>query len=236
MAGPKLSYQHFCPAARALEIVGEKWALLIVRDLLAGPRRFADLRRSLAAITPKRLSERLRELEEAGVIARDAAGQREVWYRLTPRGQALRPVVDELIVWGVEHALRPPLPGEVVHPGRATDAIVTYLNRRGVRLAHPVTWLVRFGADVSYVIRFDGEHWSRQRGEALADVTIDTTPDEWATFLTASPTVRESALWAGLAEARVTGTPERIEECAKTLGRPESPATRADSGRSVVSA
>ena len=53
MSGPKIAYQRFCPAARALEVIGEKWSLLIVRDLLGGPRRFSDLRRSLAAITPK---------------------------------------------------------------------------------------------------------------------------------------------------------------------------------------
>jgi DNA-binding HxlR family transcriptional regulator len=218
MAGPKLTYQHFCPAARALEVIGEKWSLLIVRDLLAGPRRFADLRRSLSAITPKRLSERLSDLEEAGVIAREAAGQREVWYRLTPRGQALRPIVDELMVWGIENALRPPLPGEAIHPGRATDAFITYLNRRSARLPQPVTWVVRFGADLVYTIRFDGEQWSRQRGDAAAaDVRIDTTPEEWVAFLSASPDERRR--W--MAEAQVVGPPERVEECARTLGRPD---------------
>ena len=49
MARPKIGYQHFCPAARALEVIGEKWSLLVVRDLLAGPRRFSDLRRTLTA-------------------------------------------------------------------------------------------------------------------------------------------------------------------------------------------
>ncbi len=63
MARPKIGYQHFCPAARALEVIGEKWSLLVVRDLLAGPRRFSDLRRTLTAITPKWLSARLRALE-----------------------------------------------------------------------------------------------------------------------------------------------------------------------------
>src|SRR6266581_9124356 len=92
-------YQHFCPAARALETIGERWSLLIVRDLLAGPRRFSDLRRSLTAITPKWLSARLRALEEDGIVAREAASRREVWYRLTPRGQALAPVIDALLVW-----------------------------------------------------------------------------------------------------------------------------------------
>jgi DNA-binding HxlR family transcriptional regulator len=68
MATTRGSYQHFCPAARALEVIGGKWSLLIVRDLLAGPRRFSDLRRSLAGITPKWLSARLRALETDGVV------------------------------------------------------------------------------------------------------------------------------------------------------------------------
>lgn len=224
MSGPKLTYQHFCPAARTLETIGEKWSLLIVRDLLAGPRRFADLRRSLAAITAKWLSLRLRELEEAGIVEREATSQREVWYRLTPKGEALAPIVEELIVWGVEYALRPALPGEAINPERATAAFVTYLNRRRVRLAQPVTWVVRFSGARSITIRFDGEKWSGQTGEASADVAIDTTPEAWVAFLVGSPAERRH--W--LSEARVEGTAERIEECARTLGRPESvtPATR----------
>src|SRR5690349_23336539 len=106
-------YQHFCPAARALETIGERWSLLIVRDLLAGPRRFSDLRRSLTAITPKWLSARLRALEADGVVEREAAGAREVWYRLTPKGQALEHVFDALLVWGLDHAVGRPRPGEV---------------------------------------------------------------------------------------------------------------------------
>lgn len=221
MSGPKLTYQHFCPAARALEVIGEKWSLLIVRDLLAGPRRFSDLRRSLAAITAKWLSARLRELEEAGIVAREAAGQREVWYRLTPKGEALAPIVDELVVWGIEYALRRPRPGEAIHPIRATGAFVTYLNRRGVRVAHPVSWVVRFSGAHSCTIRFDGERWSRAPGEQPAEVVIDTTTEDWATFLTGTPAERRR--W--LAQARVEGTPEKIEECARTLGRPESVAS-----------
>ena len=172
MAGPKIAYQHFCPAARALEVVGEKWSLLIVRDLLAGPRRFSDLRRSLAAITPKWLSQRLRELEQAGIVEREAAGPREVWYRLTPKGRALAPVIEDLVVWGVEYAAEAPRLDEAIHPGRATDAFLTYLNRRGVRVAQPVAWVVRFPDERSYTIRFDGARWSRQRGEGRADVVV----------------------------------------------------------------
>src|SRR2546428_12790380 len=123
----KGSYQHFCPGARALETIGEKWSLLVVRALLAGPRRFSDLRRSLAAITPRWLSARLRALESDGIVTREVAGEREVWYRLTPKGQALEPVFDALLVWGMGHALGPPRGGEAILPGPAVGASVRSL-------------------------------------------------------------------------------------------------------------
>jgi DNA-binding HxlR family transcriptional regulator len=214
MAKGKVGYHHFCPAARALEIVGEKWSLLIVRDLLAGPRRFSELRRSLTAITPKWLSARLRALEAEGVVLREAAGEREVWYRLTPKGHALAPVIDALLVWGIEHALGGPRPGEAIHPGRAVDAVVRYLERRGARPARPAAWVVRFGDDRSYTIRFDGERWSRQRGESTADVVLETSPERWVKFLAADRDGRRGWLDA----SRAKGTPKRLEELVSAFG------------------
>ncbi len=215
MAGTRVGYQHFCPAARALEVVGEKWSLLVVRDLLAGPRRFGDLRRSLASITPKWLSARLRALEQAGVLEREVASQREVWYRLTPKGQALAPVIDALLVWGVDHALGAPRPAEAIHPGRAIDAVVRYLERRGARLRSPAAWVVRFTGDRSYTIRFDGARWSRQRGEVDgAHVVVETTPRGWVAFLGAGRDKRRR--W--LDRAKVAGTRQRIEELLSAFG------------------
>ena len=214
MAGPKIAYQHFCPAARALEVIGEKWSLLVVRDLLAGPRRFGDLRRSLASITPKWLSVRLRALESAGVVEREAASQREVWYRLTPKGQALAPVIDALVAWGIDHALGPPRPGEAFHPGRAMDGVTRYLERRSVRPGRPVAWVVRFAGDRSYTIRFDGQRWSRRRGEADADVVVETSPEGWVRFLAADREGRRR--W--LEKSRAKGSPKRIDELASAFG------------------
>ena len=214
MTGPKIGYQHFCPTARALEVVGEKWSLLIVRDLLPGPRRFGDLRRTLASITPKWLSARLRALEEQGIVEREAASPREVWYRLTPKGQALAPVIDALLVWGIDHALGPPRPGEPIHPGKALDGVVRYLDLRDVRLSRPAVWLLRFGGDRAYVLRFDGERWSRQRGEAAADVTVTTSPEEWVGFLGADRDARRR--W--LRKASAVGAPDRLDELASAFG------------------
>ena len=210
---PRGGYGHFCPAARALEVVGEKWSLLVVRDLLAGPRRFSDLRRSLTTITPKWLSARLRALEVDGIVEREERGQREVWYRLTPKGQALEPVFDALLVWGLDHAVGRPRPGEAIHPGRAIDAMTRYLERRVVRPPRPVAWAVRFAVDRAYTIRFDGERWSRQRGEADADVVIETSPEAWVRFLAADREGRRRWLRA----ATVKGGPKRIEELVGAL-------------------
>jgi DNA-binding HxlR family transcriptional regulator len=221
MPRPKIGYQHFCPAARALEMIGEKWSLLIVRDLLAGPRRFSDLRRSLTAITPKWLSARLRTLEEDSIVEREATSQREVWYRLTLKGQALAPVIDALLVWGIDHALGRPRPGEAFHPGRAMDGVTRYLERRRVRPGRPVAWVVRFADDRSYTIRFDGQRWSRQRGEADADVVVETSPEGWVRFLAADREGRRR--W--LEKSRAKGTPKRIEELASAFGPAHATAT-----------
>src|SRR5215831_15926693 len=89
------TYGHFCLTARSLERVGDRWSLLVIRDLLTGAKRFTDLMDRLGGITPKTLSQRLRELEDAEIVAADReAGRREVWYRLTPVGAELRPVLD----------------------------------------------------------------------------------------------------------------------------------------------
>lgn len=210
----KRSYQHFCPAARALETIGERWSLLIVRDLLAGPRRFSDLRRSLAAITPRWLSARLRALESDGIVTREVAREREVWYRLTPKGQALEPVFDALLVWGMDHALGPTRRGEAIHPGRAIDATVRYLAQRRMRGARRMAWVFRFGDDRSYTIRFDGTRWIRQRGEAAADVVVQTTPEGLVQFL--STDVEGRRRW--LRKRRATGTRQQLDKLATAFG------------------
>jgi DNA-binding HxlR family transcriptional regulator len=93
---------QYCGVARALETVGERWALLIVRDLLVRPRRYTDLREGLAGIPTNVLSSRLRELESAGVVERQLmpAPERAVVYALTASGRSLEQVVLELGRWG----------------------------------------------------------------------------------------------------------------------------------------
>ena len=100
---------HECPVERALAIVGAKWTLLILHNLMDGPRRFGELARLIPGSTPKILSARLRELEQLGMLTRTAYPEvpPRVEYRLTRQGQTLRPIIDSLERWGQE--LRPVL-------------------------------------------------------------------------------------------------------------------------------
>lgn len=93
------SYRQFCPMAKAMELLDERWTLLLVRELLLGSERFTDLRRGLPRMSPTLLSRRLHQLADAEVLVREEAGG-EVRYRLTPAGEELRPVVESLAVWG----------------------------------------------------------------------------------------------------------------------------------------
>lgn len=92
-----------CPVAAALDIIGERWTLLIVRDLLRqGPRRFQDFLSSLAGVSPNTLSARLKRLEEAGVVERKLYAEHppRAEYLLTEKGRALGPIVLALKKWG----------------------------------------------------------------------------------------------------------------------------------------
>jgi DNA-binding HxlR family transcriptional regulator len=101
------SYDQFCPLAVALDAVGDRWALLIVRELLLGPRRFGQLLEGLPGVGTDILTARLRELEAARVISRRAEGKAR-WYELTGAGRALVPAIRELATWGARRLSLPP--------------------------------------------------------------------------------------------------------------------------------
>lgn len=90
------SYNQYCGLARSLDVVGERWTLLVVRNLLLGPLRYSELLRGLPGITTNLLAKRLQEMEGAGLLEREADGA----YRLTPQGAALEPAVHALGAWG----------------------------------------------------------------------------------------------------------------------------------------
>lgn len=91
-----------CVVERTAEVIGGKWTTLILRDLLRGTRRFGELRAALGSVSPKTLTDRLRELERSGLVTRKVYPEvpPRVEYTLTPKGEALRPVVDAMAAWG----------------------------------------------------------------------------------------------------------------------------------------
>jgi DNA-binding HxlR family transcriptional regulator/putative sterol carrier protein len=103
------TYGQYCGLACALELVGERWALLIVRDLLLGPKRFSDLRRGLPRIPSNVLSTRLRELEGSGIVRRrlEPYPSKCVVYELTESGRELEEIVIQLGVWGAKTMREP---------------------------------------------------------------------------------------------------------------------------------
>jgi DNA-binding HxlR family transcriptional regulator len=98
-------YGQFCPVAKATELVGEKWTLLILRELLLGTTRFNDFQRGMSRISPTLLASRLRSLEQSGIIIRKKlSGQKGYEYRLTAAGRELAPLIETLAVWGMRWA------------------------------------------------------------------------------------------------------------------------------------
>lgn len=95
-----------CPVARALDVIGERWTLLVLRDLfLFGPRRFQDFQDSLTGIAPNTLSARIKTLESAGIIERRLYSEHppRADYRLTDKGRALGPALKSLKIWGEKY-------------------------------------------------------------------------------------------------------------------------------------
>jgi DNA-binding HxlR family transcriptional regulator len=212
------TYDHFCLVARALERVGDRWSLLIIRDLLTGAKRFTDLMDRLGGITPKTLSHRLRELEDDGIVAVDREpGRREVWYRLTPAGADLGPVIDELSWWGLQHAWRRPLDGEPLHAEHQLRSAIRAIDHAAGD-HEPARWHFRLdGAD--YLAESDGQHWtlSDQVPSGPADVTITATTRALTAFIFTGSD-------AGLDIAGETAAAERFRRLISTMATVVHPA------------
>jgi DNA-binding HxlR family transcriptional regulator len=212
------TYDHFCLVARALERVGDRWSLLIIRDLLTGAKRFTDLMDRLGGITPKTLSHRLRELEDDGIVDVDREpGRREVWYRLTPAGADLGPVIDELSWWGLQHAWRRPLDGEPLHAEHQLRSAIRAIDHAAGD-HEPARWHFRLdGAD--YLAESDGQHWtlSDQVPSGPADVTITATTRALTAFIFTGSD-------AGLDIAGETAAAERFRRLISTMATVVHPA------------
>lgn len=199
----KRAYGQYCGFARAVEVVGERWALLIVRDLLVGPKRFTDLRRGLPRIPTNILSDRLKELEDTGVVRRRIlprpAGS--VVYELTEYGSGLEDIVLRLGRWGAR-SLGEPRPGEIM----TVDSLIMALRStfrpdaaHGLRVGYEL----RVG-DIVIHARVDDGHLEAAEGALPdADLVIEAGPAVRA--LMAGETSPAEAIENG--SVRLTGDP-----------------------------
>ena len=170
------TYQDPCGIARGLDVVGERWALLVVRELLLGPKRFIDLRAGLPHVGPDVLAQRLRELEQSGVVRRDKlpppAGARV--YELTEWGQELEPVVLGLGRWGSQA----PFPPGHGHLGADSFvlALKTLFDPARVDGAAETTYALRLGEHAFEARVHDGRFEVRRGAARNPDATISSDP------------------------------------------------------------
>lgn len=164
------SYEDPCGIARALDVVGERWALLIVRELIFGPKRFTDIRNGLAGASANVLSQRLRELEAGGVVQRRKVGAPV--YELTDWGRELHPLLLQLGRWGARSSMRPAGALSVDALMVALESTFVAANAAELRAAYEL----RLGEE-SFSIDVDHGTIAIARGAPRKpDAVIDTDP------------------------------------------------------------
>ena len=159
-------YDQYCPVAHALDLIGERWALLVVRELMHGPKRYTDLAEHLPGIGTNILASRLRDLEACGVVTKRTlpppAASRV--YELTDYGRSLKAVMRELALWGAR-SLGPPTAEDELFPGWLENALDTVL----VPVAPPGSFVFRVGDEVASIV--DGE--ARSGAVESPDVVVE---------------------------------------------------------------
>ncbi|HEY7380429.1 MAG TPA: helix-turn-helix domain-containing protein [Gaiella sp.] len=163
-------YDQYCPVAHALDLVGDRWALLVVRELMHGPKRYTDLAEHLPGIGTNILAARLRDLEQSGIVAKrrlpPPAASRV--YELTDYGRGLRSVMRELALWGAR-SLGPPTADDELFPGWLANALDTVL----APIAPPGRFEFRVGDEVASIV--DGEAQPGPVDEP--DVVVEGEPE-----------------------------------------------------------
>ncbi len=209
----KRPYGQYCGFARALEMVGERWALLIVRDLLVGPKRFSEIQRGLPGIPTNILTSRLNDLEDSGlvrrtVLARPAKG---VVYELTEDGAALDEPVRALGRWGARH-LGEPRPDETVTEDSIASALRTTFRPASAGRAN-VTYLLRLGPIEVHALVRNGAVTVGRGPVDDPDLIIETGPAMrmlMAGEITPAEAVKKKLV-------KITGEPKLLDRFAQTF-------------------
>lgn len=221
------TYNQYCATARTLDIIGERWTLLLIRELLTGPMRFGDLLTSLQGIGTGLLAARLRHLQDEGLVRQITlpAPANTAAYALTEAGAALRPAVLELARWGLRWVLGDRHEGEVFRPGWAVLGMQASFDAAAAGDIRAV-----------YEFRVDGEVWyahvdraaievahgPAQRPDAVIETTADTFLELASGKLSLTGAARD-----GLAS--VSGDRHALRKLPAILGWLRTSRTRAES-------
>jgi DNA-binding HxlR family transcriptional regulator len=189
-SGPnRKSYEQICPMATALDFVGDRWTILILRELLGGPARFQDLKAGLPGVATNLLAERLRRLEGDGIVRR-LDGARSALYALTEAGEGIRTAIEELGMWGVRmaHTVGPVAPPVHERSTRAVAmAIQSILVRAGDALPAE-THVVELDIDGEPIEIVLGPRPSATARPSMApDARLRSTTGAISAFLLGSP-------------------------------------------------
>src|SRR5690242_1827506 len=177
-------YDQWSPDARALDLVGDKWTLLIVRDLVSGPRRFVELQRVLPGISTEQLRSRLNRMVADGMLTRKRYREvpPRVDYELTERARELAPVLGQLARWGYEWAWGPPRPAERVDLG-AIFRLIPGLVSPDSAVTGRVDLVVSDtdgGEPMSYMVTFaPGSATIAENDSGKADAHVRGTTEGW---------------------------------------------------------
>ena len=215
------TYCDGCAAAHALDLIGERWALLVVRELLLGPKRFTDLRAGLPNASPNVLAQRLRELEGAGVVRRrklpPPAASRV--YELTDWGMELEPVIIGLGRWGARSASR------ARDAGLGVDSLIlSFRTMFDPRAAEGVdaSYELRLGEDRFRAVVADGRFEVERGSVEGPDVVIEGDPGELAALVYEGRRLDETLRSGGI---RVEGDRSAVERFLRLFPLPEQAAS-----------
>lgn len=179
-------YNQWAPDARALDLVGDKWTLLIVRDLVGGPRRFVELQRTLPGISTEQLRSRLNRMVADGLLTRQRYREvpPRVDYELTDRAKDLLPVIGALSRWGYQWAWSPPRPDELIDVGAVLRSVPGLAIPEGFTGEAELTVHRRDGQQKRYVVSApDGVMTVEERSHPEADARISGSEAAWVEAL-----------------------------------------------------
>jgi DNA-binding HxlR family transcriptional regulator len=207
-------FDQYCPVAHALSLVGERWSLLVVRELLHGPKRYTDLAHGLPGIGTNILAARLRDLEECGVVQKRKLPPPTpvTVYELTEYGKGLNETIYSLARWGAR-TLGPPKDNDELYPEWGVNALPALFNAEAAR-----------GLTETYVLKIEGDAFTARIVDGALDATVGAAEDadlvvetDMETFFplaTGQLDPREAVVRG---RARIEGNLRTLERCFRVL-------------------